>query len=47
MTATDVRWLQPLKNYEMALSILKRALSLAAERALSELEEQKLIKPLR
>ena len=39
ITAVDMRWLQPLKNYE-------RALSLAAERALSELEERKLIKPL-
>ena len=43
MAAADVRWLQRLDNYERALGTLARALSLAGERPLSELEEQGLI----
>ncbi len=43
MAAADVRWLQRLDNYERALGTLARALSLADERPLSELEEQGLI----
>ena len=43
MSTADVRWLQRLDNYERALATLQRALSLAAERSLSELEEQGLI----
>ena len=43
MATADVRWLQRLDNYERALATLQRALSLAAERSLSELEEQGLI----
>ena len=46
MATADVRWLQRLDNYERALATLQRALSLAAERSLSELEEQGLIRPL-
>ena len=38
-----MRWLQRLDNYERALGTLARALSLAGERPLSELEEQGLI----
>ena len=37
MAEADVRWLQGLENYEQALAALKRALSLAATRPLSEL----------
>ena len=43
MASADVRWLQRLDNYERALGTLARALSLAGERPLSELEEQGLI----
>ena len=43
MSTAGVRWLQSLDNYERALATLQRALSLAAERSLSELEEQGLI----
>ena len=43
MSTADVRWLQRLDNYERALATLQRAISLAAERSLSELEEQGLI----
>ena len=43
MAAADVRWLQRLDNYERALGTLARALALAGERPLSELEEQGLI----
>ena len=43
MATADVRWPQRLDNYERALATLQRALSLAAERSLSELEEQGLI----
>ena len=42
MATADVRWLR-LDNYERALATLKRALSLAAERSLSELKEQGLM----
>jgi hypothetical protein len=44
MADTDVRWLQGLENYERALAALKRALSLAATRPLSELEQLGLIR---
>ena len=43
MADADVRWLQRLENYERALATLERALSLAATRPLSELEQQGLI----
>ena len=43
MATADVRWPQRLDNYERALATLQRALSLAAERSLSELEKQGLI----
>ena len=43
MTAPDVRWLQRLENYGRALATLQRAVALANERVLSELEEQGLI----
>ena len=39
MADADVRWLQRLENYERALASLERALSLAATRPLSELEQ--------
>ena len=43
MTDSDVRWLQRLANYERALGQLTRAVELAQERPLSELERQGLI----
>ena len=43
MADADVRWLQRLENYERALATLERALSLAATRPLSELEQLGLI----
>ena len=43
MADADVRWLQRLDNYGRALATLQRAVALAQERALSELEEQGLI----
>ena len=43
MADADVRWLQRLENYERALATLERALTLAANRPLSELEQQGLI----
>jgi nucleotidyltransferase substrate binding protein (TIGR01987 family) len=43
MADADVRWLQRLENYERALGTLERALTLAASRPLSELEQQGLI----
>ena len=43
MADPDVRWLQRLENYNRALEVLERALSIAAQRDLSELEEQGLI----
>jgi len=43
MADPDVRWLQRLENYSKALATLQRALEIASQRALSELEEQGLI----
>ena len=43
MTGPDVRWLQRLENYGRALATLQRAVALANQRVLSELEEQGLI----
>ena len=43
MADADVRWLQRLDNYGRALATLQRAVAIAQERALSELEEQGLI----
>ena len=43
MPEPDVRWLQRLDNYKRALATLQRAIALAHERELSELEEQGLI----
>ena len=43
MAYADVRWLQRLENYGKALATLQRALEIANQRALSELEEQGLI----
>lgn len=43
MANADVRWLQRLENYGKALATLQRALEIANQRALSELEEQGLI----
>ena len=43
MADADIRWLQRLENYERALATLERALTLAASRQLSELEQQGLI----
>jgi len=43
MAGLDVRWLQRLDNYGRALATLQRALLVAQERPLSELEEQGLI----
>jgi len=43
MAEPDVRWLQRLENYKRALDALDRGLAIAAERPLSELEEQGLI----
>jgi hypothetical protein len=43
MAEADVRWLQRLDNYGRALATLSRALAIAEQRPLSELEEQGLI----
>ena len=43
MNNRDVRWLQRLENYCRALAALQRAIAIANQRALSELEEQGLI----
>ena len=43
MAEADVRWLQRLENYGRALATLQRAVAMAKQRALSELEEQGLI----
>lgn len=40
---TDIRWQQRLNNYHKALAQLANAVSLAEERALSDLEKQGLI----
>lgn len=39
----DIRWKQRFNNYSQALKTLRRAVALAGERDLSELEEQGLI----
>ena len=44
LTDPDVRWLQRLDNYRRALATLERALTTAANRELSELEQQGLVK---
>ena len=43
-SSDDIRWQQRLANYGRALAQLRSAVSLAAERPLSELEQQGLIK---
>ena len=43
MADADIRWLQRLENYGRALATLQRAVAIAQERDLSELEEQGLI----
>ena len=43
MPEPDVRWFQRLDNYKRALATHQRAIALATERDLSELEEQGLI----
>ncbi len=43
MADADIRWLQRLENYGRALAMLQRAVAIAQERDLSELEEQGLI----
>lgn len=43
MADPDVRWLQRLDNYGRALATLQRAVVIANNRALTELEEQGLI----
>ena len=43
MASPDIRWLQRLDNYRRALAALRRAVAIAQERELSELEEQGLI----
>jgi nucleotidyltransferase substrate binding protein (TIGR01987 family) len=41
--AEDIRWVQRFDSYQKALSALERAVNLAEERPLTELEEQGLI----
>jgi len=43
MKHQDIRWEQRLANYSMALAQLTKAVDLAAQRPLSELEQQGLI----
>ena len=43
MSSSDVRWKQRFQNYGMALQTLRRAVVLAGQRTLSELEQQGLI----
>ena len=43
MAEADVRWIQRLDNYGRALGTLQRALQIAQQRPLTELEEQGLI----
>ena len=43
MVDQDIRWLQRFANYQRALAQLTRAVALAQERPLSELERQGLI----
>ena len=40
---TDIRWKQRLSSYKKALAVLRGAVELSGERALSELEQQGLI----
>ena len=44
MSDPDIRWRQRFANYQRALQRLRTAVQLAAERPLSELEQQGLIK---
>lgn len=44
MTTQDVRWLQRLDSFQRALQQLRAATALAAERPLSDLEGQGLVK---
>lgn len=43
MTDPDIRWIQRLNHYNQALNELKKAVELAQQRPLSDLEEQGLI----
>ena len=43
MNSSDIRWQQRLDNYVRALKQLRSAVALAAERELSELEQQGMI----
>lgn len=43
MEELDVRWIQRLNSYSRALAQLERAVELAAQRPLSELEQQGLV----
>ena len=43
MTNKDIRWIQRFNNYIKALSQLKKAVDLANERALTDIEKQGLI----
>jgi nucleotidyltransferase substrate binding protein (TIGR01987 family) len=43
MTDEDIRWIQRFSNYQKALSKLREAVELDAQRELSELEKQGLI----
>jgi nucleotidyltransferase substrate binding protein (TIGR01987 family) len=43
MNSPDIRWKQRFQNYSKALQSLRRAVELAAQRPLSELEQQGLI----
>jgi nucleotidyltransferase substrate binding protein (TIGR01987 family) len=40
----DIRWVQRYNNYQKALAVLERTAALAADRSLSEAEQQGLIK---
>ena len=43
MTTPEIRWIQRLENFQLALATLQRAIGLAQSRPLSELEELGLI----
>ena len=43
MEKQDIRWIQRLDSYSKALALLERAVALARQRELSELEQQGLI----
>jgi hypothetical protein len=47
MSSSDIRWIQRCDNFKRALGQLRRAVALAGERKLSELEQQGLIQALR